>query len=95
MDKPLEFTQKALTILNGQAGCGRGYRTVQDGLNSGALHASAMAILQAGTLLKANAEIEADCWRFTLRGSTAPDPRPWSDLLAFAPPVTNRKGPST
>lgn len=39
-------------------------------------------LCQAGTLLKANAEIEADCWRFTLQGSTAPDPRPWSDLLA-------------
>ncbi len=29
-----------------------------------------------------NAEIEADCWRFTLQGSTAPDPRPWAELLA-------------
>lgn len=29
-----------------------------------------------------NAEIEADCWRFTLTGSTTPDPRPWADLLA-------------
>lgn len=27
-------------------------------------------------------EIEADCWRFTLQGSTTPDPRPWADLLA-------------
>lgn len=28
-----------------------------------------------------NAEIEADCWRFTLQGSTTPDPRSWADML--------------
>lgn len=27
-------------------------------------------------------EIEADCWAFVLEGSTAPDPRTWSELLA-------------
>lgn len=39
-------------------------------------------LCQAGSLLKANAEIEADCWRFTLAGETTPDLRPWSDMLA-------------
>ena len=29
-----------------------------------------------------NAEIEADCWCFTLTNKTAPDPRPWAELLA-------------
>ena len=30
----------------------------------------------------ANAEIEADCWRFTLTGEIAPDLRSWAELLA-------------
>ena len=39
-------------------------------------------LCQAGTLLKANAEIETDCWRFTLGDATLPDPRSWAELLA-------------
>lgn len=37
---------------------------------------------QVNGITRANAEIEADCWRFTLAGETAPDPRPWAELLA-------------
>lgn len=37
---------------------------------------------QANSILQANTEIEADCWRFTLDGQTSPDPRPWADILA-------------
>ena len=36
---------------------------------------------QVDSIATCNAEIEADCWRFTLAGETAPDSRPWGDLL--------------
>jgi len=39
-------------------------------------------LCQVNSITVGNAEIEADCWRFTLAGETTPDPRPWSDLLA-------------
>ena len=37
---------------------------------------------QINSIPTANAEIEADCWRFALAGEVTPDPRPWSELLA-------------
>ena len=39
-------------------------------------------LCQISSIATANAEIEADCWRFTLAGETAPDPRSWVELLA-------------
>ena len=39
-------------------------------------------LCQAGTLLRANAEIEADCWRFTLANTNIADPRSWIELFA-------------
>ena len=39
-------------------------------------------LCQVNSIAAGNAEIEADCWRFTLAGETSPDPRPWSEMLA-------------
>lgn len=44
--------------------------------------AYAFDLCQVDSIASANAEIEADCWRFTLAGADAPDPRPWAELLA-------------
>jgi hypothetical protein len=42
----------------------------------------AIDLCQVNSLARANAEIEHDCWRFTLKGTKKPDPRPWSVILA-------------
>jgi len=39
-------------------------------------------ICQVNTLGRLWAEVEHDCWRFTLKGAKRPDPRPWTDILA-------------
>jgi len=39
-------------------------------------------LCQARSLARANAEIEHDCWRFTLKGAKKPDKRPWAALLS-------------
>lgn len=44
--------------------------------------AHAPDLCQVSSIAIANTEIEANCWRFTLQGSPAPDLRPWAELLA-------------
>lgn len=39
-------------------------------------------LCQVNSLARINDEIEADCWALWLDGATAPDPRPWADILA-------------
>lgn len=41
----------------------------------------ALDLCQISTLARLNAEIEADCWRFTLAGKQIRDTRRWSELL--------------
>ena len=39
-------------------------------------------LCQVSSIGRLMSEVRCDCWRFTLQGSTAPDPRPWAELLA-------------
>lgn len=39
-------------------------------------------LCQVTGISRFNDEIEADCWRFTLKGAKKPDLRPWADILA-------------
>jgi superfamily II DNA or RNA helicase len=41
----------------------------------------AVDLCQVNSLVRASYELGTDCWALTLEGATAPDPRPWADIL--------------
>jgi len=64
------------------------YKRQYEGVMSTAINARLFSwcgrndFCQVKNLGCANAEIEHDCWRFTLKGAKKPDKRPWAALLA-------------